>query len=194
MEKNSYWLTLFSEWFIFSLFFSDHVPMPLDDINWSMRVARMVHGPLFLFLPITMYLWVSRACVYASERTRSFTVCIILVYAKGLHLRSVPLCHDALHSIFHIKIKLHLTYSALYKSKSLLTILPIPHLISFIFCIFLIPRLGLVLCYIKNIIILHSCICWKSKMIQNNKSLCQTWPLFHLHISLAFIPYHHTFH
>lgn len=100
-----------------------------------MRLVGMVHGHLFPFLSITMYLWDSRACTYASGRTRSFYVCIMLIYAKGLHLRSGPLCHDALHSLCHIKIKLHLTYSALSRSKSISIILTSPHLI---FCFHLI--------------------------------------------------------
>ncbi len=98
-----------------------------------MRVAKMVHGHPFLFLSITMYLWESGACTYASGRTRSFFVCIMLVYAKEFHLHSGPLCHDALHSICHIKIKLHLTYSALSRSKSVHLNLIGPHLISLVF-------------------------------------------------------------
>lgn len=51
------------------------------------------------------------------ERQGHFFFYIVLVYAKGLHLDSGPLCHDVFHSISHIKIKLHFTYSELYKSS-----------------------------------------------------------------------------
>lgn len=100
-----------------------------------------------------MYLWDSGACTYSSGRTRSFIVCIVLVYAKGLHLCSGPLCHDALHSICHIKIKLHLTYSALSQRKSLSIILTISHLISLVFY-----HSSHSLPIHQIIFILHSCI------------------------------------
>lgn len=160
-----------------------------------MRVAGMVHGRLLFFMSVTMYLWKSGACTYALGRKRPFTVYIVLVYTKGLHLRSGPLCHDVLHSICHIKIKLHLTYSALSQRKSLLTILTLPHLISFIFCIFLIRHLGLALCYIKNIIILHSYICHTPNMIQSNKNLHKTWHILSLHFMYIHSTFHlHSFH
>ena len=129
MDKNSYWFMFISELFTFSLFLFDHVPIPLNDINGSMRVVKWFMV-IFYFLSIKMYLWEFGACIYALGRTRSFSIYIILVYAKGLHLRSGPLCHDVLHSVCHIKIKLHLMYSEISKRKSLLVILILPHLIS----------------------------------------------------------------
>ena len=114
---------------------------------------------IFYFMSITMYLWESVTCIYASEGKRSFSVYIVLVYTKGLHLCSGPLCHDALHSIFHIKIKLHLTYSALSESKSLQLILIGPHLISSIFyhSSLYSPPWSCILIH-QIIFILHSCI------------------------------------
>ena len=114
---------------------------------------------IFYFLSVQMYLCEFGECKYDSRRTRSFSVYIVLVYIKGLCLCSSPLCHDVLHSICHIKIKLHLTYSAIYKRKSLQLILIGPHLISsFFYHSSLHPISWSCLLIHQIIFILHSCI------------------------------------
>lgn len=79
-DQNGCWLMLFNECFIFSFFSFDHVPMLLDDINWFMRVVRMVHGHFYFI------------CVFK---------CPLIVWGMTLCLRvdKVILClhHACLH-------------------------------------------------------------------------------------------------